>query len=152
MVSSNPHIRDDYSPLDALAKKALTIYAEFNPHTIDSDTLLLFVELANEVVGDVNTHPYRSNVAAIPEYVSPTDAREIDDRIMQAGLIAYYAMQQASAKVQLYVPAYYKRLNRTLWHALSGGSGPIQMRVTDDGTKRRSGTTYSAITGLAEES
>lgn len=152
MTSANPQIRDNYSPLDALVKQALTIYAEFNPHTIDSDTLLLFVMLANEVVNDVNVHPYRSNATAIEDYVSPTDAREIDDRIMRAGLLAHYATQQASGKVQLYVPAYYRRLNRTLWHELSGGSGPIQMRVTDDGTNNDDGKTYSVITGIAEDS
>lgn len=149
MTSSNPQITDDYSPLNALVQQALRRYGEYHPSTMDSETELLFVELANEVLDDIRTHPLHDGTV-IQDYVHPTDARAVPDRLMKAGLLAKYAIQQGSPKQNMFMPFYVRQINRDLWHMLSG-SGPIQLRVVDDGTHPRNfdGTT-NTITGKPE--
>lgn len=133
-MSDNPHIRDEYSPLDAMIVQALRRFGEFHPSTIDADTAQLFVELANEVVSDWNSHPYvnagSDRVSRVYPYISQTEARAIPDQVMISGITAYYAMQQASPKGQLYMPRYNRILNRTLWDLISD-SGPIRLRAPE---------------------
>lgn len=136
MSSDNPHIANDYSPLDAMIVMALRRFGEFHPSTIDADTAQLFIECANEVVHDWNTHPYVNTgspkISRVTPYISQTEARAIPDPIMVSGLLAYYAMQQGSPKGQLYMPRYNRMLNRGTWEIISD-SGPIRLRTVDGG-------------------
>lgn len=130
-----------------MAVQALRRFGEFHPSTIDADLSVLFIEIANEVVSDWNTHPYANTgspaVERVADYVSQTDARPIPDQVVISGLLAYYCMQQGSPKGQLYMPRYNRVLNRTLWDIISG-SGPIQLHAPD-------GPPVNAITGMPEQ-
>lgn len=131
--------------------QALRRFGEFHPSTIDADTAQLFVECANEVVGDWNTHPYANtgspHVSRVKPYISQTEARPIPDEVMVSGILAYYCMQQGSPKGQLYMPRYNRVLNRVLWDIISG-SGPIQLRAVDGGPAHS--VTTSPITGMPQ--
>lgn len=148
-MSANPHIRDNHSPLEQLVAQALRRYGEFGISAMDTDMAMLMLDLANDVVDEVNSHPY-APAAQVERYTHPSEAREIPDQIMVHGLLAKYSMQQGSPKAQLYAPQYMRLMNRELWHQLSG-SGPIQLRVTDDGTgTARDSRKISPITGMPE--
>jgi len=150
-MSQNPHIAEPHSPLDALMIQALRRYGEFSPQTINSEITQLLLDLANEVVDEVNQHPYHSKGrdqslrVDVQPYISQTDARPIQDNVMVAGLLAHYSIQQGSQfKAGVYTPRYFRLLNQWLWHEISGGSGRIQLRVPDDPTAT------SPITGMPE--
>ena len=130
MASANPHIRRVSSPLDALIMQAVRRYGEFAPSTIDADLGQMMIEFANDVVDEWNAHPYFGG-AAVPHYVSINEARDVDDQVMVAGLVAQYAMQQGSEKTGAYMPRFYKLLNQKLW-SKSYGSGPIELHTLDD--------------------
>ena len=150
--NTNPHIRAKYSPLRTLAMQALRRFGDFNPSTVDGDVILMFLEFANMVIDDIRQHPYaaRSTTTTtvngqkvtttsandINYYTSPDETREIDDQIIVAGILAHYAVQQGSEKIQIYMPNYYKTLNQQLWNELNGNT-QIRLRVVDDGTNKR---------------
>jgi len=146
---SNPHIRDDYSPLDTLGMQALRRYGDFSPGTVDGDTLLMFIEFANMVVDEVNTHPYRESKPPILYYTGINDAREIPDPVIIAGLLAHYAAQQLSEKVETYFPLYYKTMNTHLWLQLNGNT-KIHLRQVDESTRPESGLKTNPLNGLPE--
>lgn len=146
---SNPHIRDDHSPLDTLSMQALRRYGDFSPGTVDGDTILMFIEFANMVVDDVNTHPYREGKPAIPYYTSVADARAIPDPVVIAGLLAYYANQQLSQKVESYFPLYYRAMNNHLWLQLNGNTS-IQLRQVDESTRPDNTLKTNPLNGMPE--
>lgn len=153
-MSANPQITDDYSPLSALAVQAMRTYGEFGTSTTNDETNLLMIDLANEVVTAYNTHPYGPNAQGLSEvsdYIAIDDKRAIDDKIMRAGLIAHYCTQQGSPKANYYVPRFLRLMNTILWHQLSGGSGPIQLRQTDDATNPAYVGAYNPVTGQPTE-
>lgn len=129
--STNPHVRDNYSPLSTLAMQAIRRFGDFNPGTIDGDVMLMFLEFANLIIDDVRMHPYHQG--ELDYYISPDDVREIPDQVIVNGLLYHYAMQQGSEKLQLYMPMYHRSLNQQLWYKLNGNT-PIRMRIVDDGT------------------
>jgi hypothetical protein len=124
--SMNPQVAEPYTPLQNLSYDALREYGEMNPSTIDGDTNLLFLRLANKIVEDVRMHPLYP-MPDLDYYVALTDTRPIPDIIMIAGLQYYYAMQQASEKVRLKEPEYYRRLNSTMYNRLYG-NGKIEIK------------------------
>lgn len=138
---SNPHIRDDYSPLQTLVFQALRRYGEMAPGTIDGDTALMFVEFANAILDEVRLHPYAPD-AELPYYEALTCARPVPDPVMIAGLLYHYSAQQGSEKIQLYMPGFYRTMNQHLWLAWNGNTA-IRLRAPDDPVAR------SATNGLA---
>jgi len=134
--NTNPHIRETYSPLQALAMQALRRYGEFAPGTVDGDVLLMFIEFANMVIDDIRMHPYHDPATEIDYYNSIDETRAVNDQIITAGLLFHYAAQQGSDKVSLYGPMYFKTLNQQLWRKYNGNT-KISLRVVDDGTNPR---------------
>lgn len=126
---SNPHIRDQYSPLETLIFQALRRYGEYSPGSVDGETILMMIEFANLVIEDVRRHPYWDG-SELDYYESQHDVREIPDPIITAGLLANLAIQQSSQKAQVYLPLYYRQLNQIL-HSRNIGNGPITMKLPD---------------------
>mgnify|MGYP001409054903 FL=1 len=147
--NTNPHIRTKYSPLRTLAMQALRRFGDFSPSTVDGDVLLMFIEFANIIIDEVRQHPYSPRTTTtttvngqkvtttsandVNYYTSADEVREIDDQIIVAGLLAQYALQQGSEKIQIYMPNYHRTMNQQLWNALNGNT-QIRLRVVDDGT------------------
>lgn len=127
--TSNPHIRDTYSPLETLAFNALRRYGDFTPGSVDGDVMLMFIGFANEIINEIRQHPYWDGTP-INYYKSQTDAREIPDNIIETGLLAKYAEQQFSEKYQIYSPKYARTMNQLLWERLNGNT-KISLRVHD---------------------
>lgn len=148
---TNPHIRSGYSPLQTLIMQVLRRYGEFSPDTVDGDTALMFLEFANMVLDEVRMHPYHDN-SELPYYLALSDAREVPDPVVVAGILYHYAMQQGSQKVQFYMPNYFRTMNQLLWQKLNGNT-PIRMRVMEGGTNPRNETgTTNPINGMPETS
>lgn len=133
--NTNPHIREKYSPLEALVMQALRRYGDFHPGTVDGDVMLMFIEFANLVIDEIREHPYHDGTE-IDYYQTQTDVREIPDQIIIAGLLYQYSFQQGSEKMQFYMPNFNRVLNQQLWSKLNGNT-KIQMKVVDDGTNKR---------------
>lgn len=115
MTSSamNPQFGGEYSPLDALIVRALRRYGEAHPGTVDGDSMLVFLDFANEIVEEVRTHVYWAG-GDLPYYTHQSETRPIPDAIMIAGLMALYGEQQYSEKARIYSAKYYSTLNRVL--------------------------------------
>ena len=60
---TNPHIRENNSPLNTLAMQALRRFGDFHPGTVDGDVMLMFIEFANMVIDDIRAHPHYDKVA-----------------------------------------------------------------------------------------
>ena len=86
-----------HAPLENLVAIALRRYGDFSSRRVTGDVVLMFIELANEIIEMINMHPYYTG-NTIEYYNSQTDIREIEDAIMVRGLLALYAEQQASEK------------------------------------------------------
>lgn len=134
--SHHPHIRDGFSPLEALALAALRRRGDSAPDLADAGLALMMLELANDVVEEVRAHPYWPKDQTLDYYTSLADARPIPDPIMSAGLVAMHALQQGSQAAGVLVGRYRSVLNQVLWNRLSGSTRP-RMRVTDNGTNPR---------------
>lgn len=133
--NTNPHIRENYSPLNTLALQALRRYGDFHPGTVDGDVMLMFIEFANMIIDEIRMHPYYDGVE-VDYYQSTSDVRAIDDQIIVAGLLYHYAAQQMSEKLQVYTPQFQRILNQRLWERYNGNT-KIQMRTVDGGTNKR---------------
>tara|TARA_R100000353_G_scaffold41053_2_gene32487 strand:- start:2316 stop:2789 length:474 start_codon:yes stop_codon:yes gene_type:complete len=145
---TNPHIEENNSPLNTLALQALRRFGDFHPSTVDGDVMLMFLEFANMVIDDVRRHPYYDG-DPIDYYTSPTDVRKVDDQIIVAGLLMHYSVQQASDKMELYIPMYQRKMHEILWNDYNGNT-KIAMTVVDNGTNKRNinGGQTSAKNGL----
>ena len=145
--NTNPHIKENFSPLETLAMQTLRRFGDFHPGTVDGDVMLMFIEFANQVIEEVRMHPYHDGTD-IDYYQSATDVRPISDQIMMAGLLYHYALQQSSDKLQIYMPMFNKTLNQQMWQKLNGNT-KIQMTIVDDGTNKRNknGATTNANNG-----
>jgi hypothetical protein len=144
----NRRIRDRHSPLDTLAMQALRRYGDFNPGTVDGDTILMFIEFANMVLDEIRAHPYWPN-DDLPYYEAITDARPVPDPVIIAGLLFHYAVQQQSDKAESYAPLYYKGLNLHLWHQLNGNT-PIHLRQVDETATEKFRRPTNPVNGLPE--
>ena len=116
VTSSNPNIRDQYSPLEDLIIKVLRRYGEFHPSSVDGEVYLMMIDFANSVLLDYNTHPYRTGDTEIADYISLSEARDLPDEIVMSGLIYYYSVQQMSQKMNAYRAVYYDNLHRITYH------------------------------------
>jgi hypothetical protein len=147
-----PNVKDGPVPLETLIMSAIRRFGDYHPDTIDGDTVLMMIEFANEILEEIRNHPYW-DATVLDDYISSTDAREVPDRIMIAGLQAKYAEQQASEKMQVLMGNYYRTMNQTLWRRLNathtdgGGdrSPPLQIRPMDSPIHQ------SVITGQQKE-
>lgn len=128
----NPHLQGEHSPLEDLCRRALRRYGDLAPDTVDGETILMFLDFANEIVEDIRAHPY-GDMPSLDYYVSTTDIRPIPDIIVIDGLLMRYALQQGSRKAEIYAPKYYRTLNLTLYNR-KYGSGPIEHTPRDRNT------------------
>ena len=129
----NPHIRNVNSPLETLILQALRRFGDYAPSTASGDTIIMFIEFANQIIDEVRMHPYWDGTE-IDYYEHPSEARAIPDNIIVSGLLFHYAMQQASEKFQMYSQSYIRTMNQERWRRLNGGNTKIQMRVMDNGS------------------
>jgi hypothetical protein len=125
-----PQIGDDYAPLETLAFKALRIYGDFNPGTVDGDVMAMFLDFANRIIDEIRAHPYWDG-SALDYYKHQSEKRPIPDHLVIAGLLAKYAEQQFSEKYQVYAPAYARTMNQLLWYRRNGNT-KLAMRKRDD--------------------
>ena len=145
---TSPHIRDEYTPLQDIVTRMLRRYGDFSVSAIDGDTLIMFLDLANQVIEEINDHPYW-DYEPLDYYNHPTEARPVPDLIMQNGLLFHYSLQQASPKIKIYSKVYYRTLNTLLWRKLNGGktSQPLRFRVVDGGSNKKHSPATSPLTG-----
>lgn len=131
----SPHRQDlssDYSTLDGLCVRALRRYGNFAPYSGDDDVLMMFIEMANEVIEDIRSHPYWQG-GDIDYYTAITESRPVPDQIIQDGILYKFAEQQMSEKMQIYGQKYYNRMSQILWERLNGNA-PINLHVVDQPT------------------
>lgn len=118
----NPHKdQASYSPLELLVRSVLRRFGDVSMR-VDPDVMLMMIEYGNRVIEDIKDHPYRSGTASPDYYITQTDTRPVPDLIMQAGLLAYYAIDQGSEKAQLYYDLYAKTMNRILYERKYGNT------------------------------
>jgi hypothetical protein len=123
MASMNPQIRDLYSPLEELIMQALRQHGEFAPSSVDGDVSLMLMEFANEVVEEVNSHPYWTGEIIEP-YVSIQEARAIPDNIIMLGMLFHYSVQQNSSKAQYASEKFFRTMNQKLYRTKHGTLQP----------------------------
>lgn len=126
------HIKDGNAQLSDLIHQALRRYGDPEPESATDTMPELFLDLANEVIDEVRSHPYWTG-ETINYLTSIEQASLVPDNIMKMGLLAKYAKQQVSAKAPILERDYLRTLNQQLWYRINGNSG-IRMRVVDDGT------------------
>ena len=146
-TSSNPQIRDKFSPLDKLIKSAIRRFGDFSPASVSGDVQHMFLEFANLILEDYRQHPYFDGREKVHDYTSVNEAREIPDKIMLAGLIAHYSFQQMSEKTPGYQTLYYQTLNQVTWFELNGNTA-IQIRPTDGGSNKEQSPETQVTNGL----
>lgn len=132
------------SPLSALISSAIRQFGNSHPEAVDADTVLMFLGFANQIIQDVNQHPYRTGLDPLLFYKDVRESRDVSDLIMVSGLLSYYAQQQHSERVQTATPQYFRNLNAILWQELNGNT-KIEVRPLDVSRNR------SRINGLREE-
>lgn len=130
-TSTSPQITDKYAPLDVLTLRALRRYGEMAPSTVDGETTIMFMDYANSILDDIMEHPYWQKGVELAYYTHQTETRPVPDTLLLAGLIAKYALDQASAKAQRYEADYYKRLNQVLARVKFGVGATFEMVATD---------------------
>ena len=123
MASMNPHIRSDYSPLEELVMQALRRHGEFTPSTVDGDVSLMMLEFANEVLEEINSHPYWTGSQLKP-YTALQDVREAPDNIIVLGLVFHYSSQQGSSKEVMAAEKYFRTMNQTFYRMKHGTERP----------------------------
>lgn len=146
----SPHIKDGYSPLDQLIKRAIRRFGDFGASATNGDVEMMFLEFANQVVDDYTEHPYFDGRDGCTYYVSANEARPIEDQIMLAGLLAHYSFQQMSEKTPGYQTLYYRTMNQIMWQQLNGNTA-LKMRPMDGGSNKNDSPVTSATNGLTDD-
>lgn len=142
MAGINPHVDGGkgYAPLSDLMSVGLMIFGDNNIDMADGALAHLLLYFANNIVSEVNIHPYRTGKPLIQPYSHPAEVREIPDAILIDGIAAFYAGQQQSQKAPLLMAKYYQTMNRLLWMELNGNT-KIEARIFDKGpTNETNGT------------
>jgi len=134
--TQNPHLQNGHSSLETISLQAIRQFGDFNPGTVDSSVLSMFLQFANQVIDDVRSHPYYTGYPVLDYYTSITDTRPINDTIVRSGLLYHYAMQQGSEKIEIFAPLYNRNMNQLLWQELNGNTN-IRLRIVDEGTNKR---------------
>ena len=126
-----PHVQPSggSSPLSDLCVRALRRFGNFAPYSGDEDVLMMFLEMANEIVEDVRAHPYWQS-GQIDYYTDIEEVRPIPDQIVINGILFKFSEQQMSEKARLYGPKYFSTMSQILWERLNGNA-PINVHVVD---------------------
>lgn len=129
-----PHVSggDRHAPLDALVRAALRRAGTFSVSRTDGETMMMFIEFANQVVEDVRRHPYWTG-ERIDYYTSQSESRPIPDEIVILGLLSHYTIQQGSEKAGFNLQMYQSRMADLLYERMYGNA-PLERRVVDGGS------------------
>lgn len=119
------------TPLQELARRALRRYGETSPDSFGAESMMLFVDYANEVVDDILGHPYTPPGLRLDYYVNLAERRQVPDHIMLAGLMARHAAQQKSEMAPAFWGSYYSTLNRIMLRARFGAAPEFEMSPPD---------------------
>lgn len=119
------------APLSALAGQALRRYGDGSTRRFSGDSALQMIEIANRVVDEYNSHPYTQTLDRVDYYVDIEERRPIHDMILVAGLCAYYASQQGSAKAGGLMQEYYRTLNQKTYDAFAGRNPTLSLQVVE---------------------
>lgn len=129
--STSQQIKDSYSPLDALALRALRRYGEMSPSTKDAETMLMFMDYANAVLDDIMAHPYWTKGYELAYYQHTTESRPVPDTLLLTGLLSKYSIDQTSAKAAKYEQDYFATLNKVLARVRFGVGAEFQLMGVD---------------------
>lgn len=91
----------------------------------------LFILYANDVIRQINYHPYRDNAEDLPDYRHEQEKRPVDNSVMVKGLAFYLAQDQASKRVGMFREDFYQHLNEWLYQDRYGKGG-IQLQAVDN--------------------
>ena len=127
---TSPHIRDEFSPMENLAMRALRRFGEGAPSTMDAETMIMFIDFANAVIDDILEHPYWDKTP-LPYYQHQSEFRAIPDTLMLAGLLSKYSVDQASQRAQRYELEYHKRMNQVLLRRKYGPNASFELQAVD---------------------
>lgn len=119
-----------FSPLETLALQALRDFGDFSAERASGETMLMMVQHANQVIEDIVSHAYWTG-GAVAYYEALADIRQIPDLIVQRGLLAYFAQQQGSERMNSLLGNYFRTMNVVLYNRMTGGSVPLSMAVVD---------------------
>lgn len=148
---SNPAVGGARSntPLESLMASAVRQFGDASSGSVNGDVSLMMVEFANEIIEEIRVHPYQTYtdkngtvhavVTDLNYYKHHTEKRDIPDVIMIKGLLARYAMQQASKRAQQLYGVAMKTMNQVMYERWStaqsmGGNDFSAPRVTDGGS------------------
>lgn len=138
--TTSPHLPGDKnSPLEALVMRALARFGEMSPSTTEGEAMLVFLDYANEIIDDVLAHPYTVAGTLIPYYDHVSEAREVPDHIVVAGLLCRYAKDQGSKKADRYESAYYMKLGQVLARVRFGVGAEFELQAVDYITSAKNG-------------
>lgn len=127
---TSPHIRDEFSPMETLAMRALRRFGEGAPSTMDAETMLMFIDFANAIIDDIYEHPYWDKTP-LQYYQHQSETRPIPDSLMLAGLLSKYSVDQASQRAQRYEAEYFKRMNQVLLRRKYGPNASFELQAVD---------------------
>lgn len=130
-ASTSPHIRDEFSPMESLALRALRRYGDMSVSTTDGETILTFIDYANSVLDDVMGHPYWKKGVVVPYYKHQEEARPIPDNIMIEGLLAKLAVDKESKKARQYMATYFSSMNSVLLRTKFGVGAEFSLQAVD---------------------
>lgn len=133
--NTNPHVTDNFAPLEVMTGQAIRRFGDFSPSTLSGDAALMFIEFANMIIDEVRMHPYWDGTE-LNYYEHMSETRPIPDTIMISGLLFHYATQQGSEKADGYGAQFIRTISQELWRRLNGNT-KIQMRVTDEGSNQK---------------
>jgi hypothetical protein len=132
-TTTSPHISDGAtSPLDVLARRALRRYGEMSPSTVEADTILGFLDYANEIIDDVLAHPYTEKGTSIPYATHQSEkVSAIPDHIFVSGMLFRHARDQKSKATARFEGDYYQKLNQLMTRVKFGVGAQFEMQAVD---------------------
>lgn len=127
-----PHIRQGNAPLNVLIKRAIVRHGDFNPEVVGGEIDMAMLEWANLIIDDVRAHPYWSG--PLDYYTHPSEARDVPDNVIVAGLVAKYADQQGDENAGRRHAQYLHTLNQLLYYRIYGNR-QHEIRPRDGGSR-----------------
>lgn len=133
--TTQPHTtgRVKFSAIDHLGRAAARRYGNNSAGGPDGDLLLMFLEYANRVIEEINSHPYwiKAGNDQVDYYVALTETRPIPDLIIIDGIVAHHAFQQKSKLADKFEGKFYQNMNRILYNRLHGGNPRHELQKFD---------------------
>jgi hypothetical protein len=130
-MSTSPHVKEGYSPLEQLALRALRRYGETAPSTVEPELLLSFVDYANWIIDQIHVHPYNPVGHVLRYYNHITDSRAIPDHVVVSGLLYKHAFDNGSQKTGGYMGEFQNTLSALLHQVRFGASPEYEFKVVD---------------------